>query len=386
MFTRTTSLLAAAVTLSLAGASAFAATNTAPSISGSPATEATIGQRYAFTPVASDVDGDKVSFVIKNKPSWLTFSYQSGSIAGTPTKAGTYSGIVIYALDGKTYKALPTFSITVAAATNRAPTISGSPATSGSVGVSYSFQPSAADADGNALGFSIQNKPSWASFNTATGALSGTPSAAGTFAGVTISVSDGKVTTSLPAFAINVAGLANRAPTLSGTPTTALNVNSAYSFQPSAADADGDTLTFAIANKPSWATFNTATGKLSGTPTAGAAGTYANIAISVSDGKATTSLPGFAIAVNQASLGAATLSWTPPTQNTDGSSLSNLAGYRVYYGTSAGALTQSVQVSAGVTSYMIENLAPATYYFSVRSYTTGGVESSNSNLATKTIQ
>ena len=74
-------------------------------------------------------------------------------------------------------------------------------------------------------------------------------------------------------------------------------------------------------------------------------------------------------------------------QNTDGSSLTNLAGYRIYYGTSPSALTQTIQVAnAGLTSYVVENLSPGTYYFAVRAYTSGGAESANSNVATKIVQ
>jgi hypothetical protein len=378
-------LLISSVAIALFGAS-MAASAAAPTISGSPATTAAIGQRYVFCPTASDADHQTLKFQIKNRPSWLTFSYSAGCISGTPTTAGTWSDIVIYVSDGTTTKAMPKFSIKVTASANAAPTISGAPVTAVAAGQSYSFQPAASDADGNTLGFSIQNKPTWASFSTATGKLSGTPTVAGSYAGIVISVSDGKVATALPAFGIEVTGVVNKAPTIAGSPASAINANNAYSFQPSAADADGDTLSFAIANKPSWATFNTATGKLSGTPDAGSVGTYANISISVSDGKATTSLPAFSVAVNQISMGAATLSWTAPTQNTDGTSLTNLAGYRIYFGTAANALNQSIQVSAGVSTYMVENLAPATYYFSVRAYTTDGVESVNSNIGSKVIQ
>src|SRR6478752_8125687 len=75
--------------------------------------------------------------------------------------------------------------------TDHPPTISGSPVTSGQAGTGYSFTPQANDADGDKLTFSITNKPSWANFDAATGALSGTPTA-GTFGNVTISVSDGQ--------------------------------------------------------------------------------------------------------------------------------------------------------------------------------------------------
>jgi hypothetical protein len=292
--------------------------------------------------------------------------------------------------DGKNGASLRKFSITVTASgANRAPTISGSPATSVAAGSAYSFKPTAADADNNPLGFSIQNRPAWASFNTSTGLLSGTPAAgsAGTYSNIVIAVSDGKTSTALAAFAIAVNGTANNAPKLAGTPVTALNANSAYSFRPSASDADGDTLTFSIANKPAWAAFSTATGQLSGTPASADVGNYANIVISASDGKASASLAAFAIAVNQISFGSVTLSWSPPSQNTDGSVLTDLAGYRIYFGTTPSALTQTIQVSSsGISSYVVDDLAPATYYFAVRAYTSNGVESSSSNTASKAVQ
>lgn len=88
----------------------------------------------------------------------------------------------------------------------------------------------------------------------------------------------------------------------------------------------------------------------------------------------------------QPTAGTALLSWTPPTLNTDGTSLTNMAGYRISYGTSSTALTQSVQVAnPGASSYTISNLAPGTYYFTVRVYTTNGTESAQSNIATKVV-
>lgn len=84
--------------------------------------------------------------------------------------------------------------------------------------------------------------------------------------------------------------------------------------------------------------------------------------------------------------GSASLSWTPPTQNTDGTTLTNLAGYRISYGTSAQALVQTVQVAnAGASGYTIGNLTPGTYYFAVRAYTSDGTESASSNFVAKTV-
>ncbi len=254
-------------------------------------------------------------------------------------------------------------------------------------GQAYSFQPAASDPDGNTLTFSITNRPTWATFNTSTGRLSGTPaaSAAGEYVGIVISVSDGSASASLPAFSIAVS-TANRPPTLGGTPPTSAREGQAYSFVPTASDPDGNTLTFSITNRPAWATFNTSNGALTGTPGTGTVGTYSNIVIRVSDGTDTVSLPAFSIQVQQASMGTATLSWQPPTTRTDGSPLTNLGGFTIHYGTAQGTYPNSIRINnPGVTTYMVENLPPATYYFVTTAFDTAGGVSDYSAVASKTI-
>jgi len=179
----------------------------------------------------------------------------------------------------------------------------------------------------------------------------------------------------------------NSAPQIAGTPNTSVLQGSAYVFSPSATDADGNTLTFSIANAPAWAAFNSSTGRLSGTPTAANVGTFSNIRISVSDGTASASLPAFSIQVVALATGSVTLSWLPPTQNTDGSALSDLAGYRVYWGPAPGNYPNSVTVpNAGLATYVVGQLTPAVWHFAVTAYTNAGVESAYSNVASKTVQ
>lgn len=287
-------------------------------------------------------------------------------------------------------------------------TISGTPASTVAVGQVYSFTPSVSGSASTRLRYSVSGKPGWLNFSSYRGTLYGVPRTRhiGTYPNIVIKVSDGRRTVRLAPFTITVTSAptttptptptpdptptptpTNTAPTITGTPVTAINVGTAYSFRPTAADADGNTLTYSISGRPSWATFGTATGLLSGTPTATHAGVYSSIVISVSDGTATTSLPAFSIAVNQVSNGTAQISWMPPTTNTDGSSLTNLAGYRVAYGTSTASLTRVATVAtAGVSSYTVENLSPGTWYFAVRAYTSTGLESTASTVVTKTIQ
>ncbi|WP_413490271.1 beta strand repeat-containing protein, partial [Shewanella baltica] len=89
----------------------------------------------------------------------------------------------------------------------------------------------------------------------------------------------------------------NGAPVISGTPTLSVNQDVSYQFTPTASDSVGDVLSFSIANKPAWATFNTTTGTLSGTPSNQDVGVTNGIIISVSDGALSASLPAFNLSV-----------------------------------------------------------------------------------------
>lgn len=179
----------------------------------------------------------------------------------------------------------------------------------------------------------------------------------------------------------------NGAPQIKGLPVTSIKANQTYTFKPTASDPDGDAITFTVQNKPAWATFDAASGRLSGTPSSSYTGRFPGIRIVASDGKSTTELPAFDITVvATATNGSATLAWQPPTENVDGTPLTNLAGYVIRYGTSLTTLTQEVRIAnPGITTSVVENLAPATWYFTVSAFTTTGVESSASDPASKNI-
>jgi len=81
-----------------------------------------------------------------------------------------------------------------------------------------------------------------------------------------------------------------------------------------------------------------------------------------------------------------TLSWVRPTQNVDGTQLSNLAGYRIHYGQVSGQYDYSVSVgSPSITSATIENLGPARWYFAVTAVTTSGTQSDFSAQLSKIV-
>ena len=84
--------------------------------------------------------------------------------------------------------------------------------------------------------------------------------------------------------------------------------------------------------------------------------------------------------------GTAIVSWVAPTIDTDGTPVTNLSGYTIYYGTSQSDLTQSVVVSGTSTlSYEITGLASGTWYFGVAADAADGTESAMSSIGSKTL-
>lgn len=167
-------------------------------------------------------------------------------------------------------------------------TITGTPPTTGQVGVAYSFTP----ATGNGAGtktFALTGGPllSGLVFSGTTGAISGTPTAAGSMSNLVITVSDDTGSASTAATNVTIAAATVKV-TITGTPPTTGQVGTAYSFTPSVANGSG-TKTYALSGGPLLAglAFNETTGAITGTPTQ--SGSMPNIVISVTDSTGTAS-------------------------------------------------------------------------------------------------
>lgn len=356
---------------------------------------------------------------------------------------------------------------------NRTPTISGAPIGAIEAGKAYSFLPTAVDPDGDTLGFSIQNRPTWATFAPASGLLAGTPAAAdvGISSSIVITVSDGKASASTSAFSITVTAPPPPPPVdcvvsawsdwLLGTPTACVNgaqsrsdtrsrtVITTASNGGSACPAltESRTVPLTCTSPPpaltapvlavptlgpnaadptrfnialSWSAVTGATGYEVRRCTGVNCNSFTIIKTVTSSPYTNTNLPaGFSYkyevrAMNGTTAGpqsnivtivttaapppppppppppvagSASLKWAAPTQNTDGSALTTLAGYRIVYGTSATNLTQTVQVAnASMTAYVLDGLAAGTWYFALRAYTSVGYESVDSAVVSKVVQ
>lgn len=227
-------------------------------ISGTPPTSATVGTAYSFTPTSTGGTGAKTfSLAAGSLPAGLSLNGVTGAITGTPTTAGTSSGIGLQVQDGAGATAtLPSFSIVVAS--NVQPlTISGTPATTGQVGSAYNFTPTAAGGVApRTFALIAGTLPAGLSFNTSTGAITGTPTTTGTATGLSIQVTDSVGTAAtLATFQIAVA---------------AAPVSTKPRFLYAAANPAGDAAIFNAA-------WSSAT-ELSGSANGGKAGTFQTVA------------------------------------------------------------------------------------------------------------
>jgi hypothetical protein len=176
------------------------------SIAGTPSQNATIGVAYSFTPTTAGGAGAKTfSLASGTLPAGLSLNTSTGAITGSPTTAGASSNIVLRVTDTSGTASLAAFTLTVTAAL----TISGTPATTGQVGTAYAFTPTAAGGVvPRTFALVAGTLPAGLSFEASTGAITGSPTTAGTAAGLSIRVTDslGAIAT-LPSFDIAVAAM-----------------------------------------------------------------------------------------------------------------------------------------------------------------------------------
>lgn len=178
----------------------------------------------------------------------------------------------------------------------------------------------------------------------------------------------------------------DRPPTISGSPVSAIVYDRTYTFVPTATGPGTKRLSFTIANKPAWASFDSSTGMLEGTPRPSDVGAYTNITISVTDGLYVVALPSFRVDVVGTASGSVAVNWLPPTQRDDGSPLTDLAGYNLRWGTALGHYPNVATIpNAGVAAFVIDQLGAGTYYLVATAYDSSGTESDLSNVATTTI-
>jgi len=165
-----------------------------------------------------------------------------------------------------------------------------------------------------------------------------------------------------------------------------VRVGAQYLFQPISNDGDGDALRFTATNLPPWAEFDAGNGQISGRPVLADVGEYQAIVITVADASHETRTAEFSISVQGPTSGVAELSWGSPVSKVDGSTLDDLAGFRILYGRSVDDLNQSVLLmDPKLTSFQFTTLEAGTWYFAVVAVNVFGLEGPATAVTSKTI-
>ena len=162
--------------------------------------------------------------------------------------------------------------------------------------------------------------------------------------------------------------------TISEAPPTSVKVGTVYEFSPNATCVGAIVPHFEIENAPPWASFQAFAGRLSGSPSAADVGVYPGITISITDGQSRASLPAFSIFVSPAD-GSRILAWLPPTQNEDGSPLTDLAGYYIYEGPTADALVPVAVADPAASHFVLGDSGANMHYFAITALNTNALES-----------
>lgn len=245
--------------------------------------------------VASDTDGDTLTFTVSGLPDGLSINTDSGEVTGVATTTGNFS-VSIDVNDGKGGSDVTSFVWSVNPPPNNLPIITSPGNQSNTEGDTVLLTISATDADGDNLTFGASGLPTGLVIGSSNGVITGTASVAGTF-NVIVDVSDGKGGNDNSEFTWTIDPPPNVAPVLSNPGDQIHIVNDLVSISLSASDSNGDALTFGATGLPDGLSINTANGEISGTATA--TGSYAATA-SVSDGQGGLDSVTFAWTINSA--------------------------------------------------------------------------------------
>jgi large repetitive protein len=228
------------------------AANQPPTITSAPPGPAVVGMPYRYQVVASDADGDPVSFSLTTAPAGMTIS-AGGLVTWTPTagQSGTQA-ISITVRDGRGAGINQVFNLSVATgASNGLPVISSKPPATVQLGLTYLYVVQAADADGDPLTYRLTTAPAGMNISSA-GVVTWQPTAAQVGANeVELQVDDGLGGVVVQAFTLSVVTTAtNSPPVIVSTPPLAATVGRQYTYSAQGSNPDGDALAWRLTTAP----------------------------------------------------------------------------------------------------------------------------------------
>ncbi len=233
--------------------------NEAPQITSLPVTNADLQREYNYQVAAVDPNGDALRFSLNESPASMTIDPATGLIRWTPNASedGVYT-VEVQVADSRLAVSTQRFSLTAQLAlANRSPVFTSLPVGLAEVGVGYPYAPTAVDADGDSLNFSLLSAPSGMSIASGSGLIQWVPTALqlGNHQ-VVLQVSDARGGIARQAFTLLVVSPAdNLPPVIVSTPPLATSV-ALVSYQVIALDADAEALTYRLLTAPTGMTID----------------------------------------------------------------------------------------------------------------------------------
>jgi len=287
-------------------------------------------------------------------PGGLSISTTTGAITGTPTTAGSSYSFTIKVTDGEATPQTATFPVTNFVVAPAGLTLSCTLPATAQVGVAYTGASCTPTGGSPSYTYSISagTLPGGLSISTTTGAITGTPTTAGSSYSFTIKVTDGEATPQTATFPVTNFVVAPAGLTLSCTLPATAQVGVAYTGASCTPTGGSPSYTYAISagTLPTGLSISTTTGAITGTPTT--AGSSYSFTIKVTDGEATPQTATFPVTNFVVAPAALTLSCTLPATaqvgvSYTGSSCTPTGGSPSYtYAISAGTLPAGLSISS----------------------------------------
>ena len=276
----------------------------------------------AFTPVTGGGGTSPLSFSVSpTLPSGLSMSSATGAISGTPTVTHAASSYTVTVTDANGSAASNTFTLTVNPAVSATQSVATITLTQGRAATTTT--PVTGSGGTGTLTYSISpGLPTGLSFNTSTGAVSGTPTVTSVSTTYTVTVTDANSATASNTFILSV----NTAVTATqSVASTALTQNHAASFTPVTGGGGTGALTYGISpSLPAGLSFNASTGAVTGTPTVTSSAT--TYTVTVTDINSATASNTFSLTVNAPVTATQAVASTTLTQNKAATSFTPVTG------------------------------------------------------------
>lgn len=282
--------------------------NSAPGFTSTPVVSASEGGVYEYRVIATDPDGDSLSYSLVTSPEGMNISPVTGEITWTPTfsQVGNHE-VVVRASDGNA-TVQQSYVLIVVARANSAPVFSSTPITTVITGESYTYQAVAVDAEADPVSYRLDSGAPGMLISTA-GLVSWTAGAPGIYP-IALAATDNRGAANQQAYSLQVLERPNNAPVINSSPVTAVTLGGTFSYVITAADADGDELSYSLLQGP--VGLQISANRLQWTPSTGQVGVHF-VEVRVTDDRGAFAIQSFSIAVNDRPNAPPVFSTTPGT-------------------------------------------------------------------------